>query len=38
MDVTREYPTAKTEFVTLSELNRRREVAERQGLACPERQ
>ncbi|MBS1206067.1 MAG: pilus assembly protein [Proteobacteria bacterium] len=33
MDVTREYPTAKTEFVTLSELNRRREVAERQGLA-----
>ncbi|GAB7261562.1 hypothetical protein DZJ_23060 [Dickeya ananatis] len=32
MDVTREYPTAKTEFVTLSELNRRREVADRQGL------
>ncbi|MFP1915995.1 GspE/PulE family protein [Lonsdalea quercina] len=32
MDVTRTHPTAKTEFVTLSELNRRREVAEQQGL------
>ncbi len=27
MDVTRHYPAATTEFVTLSELNRRREVA-----------
>lgn len=31
MDVTRTWADAKTEFVTLSELNRRREVAERQG-------
>lgn len=33
MDVTRTHPTAKTEFVTLSELNRRREVAEQRGLS-----
>ncbi|EFW11942.1 putative type II/IV secretion system protein [Serratia symbiotica str. Tucson] len=31
MDVTRAYPGAKTEFVSLSELNRRREASERQG-------
>lgn len=30
MDVTRAYPGAKTEFVSLSELNRRREASERQ--------
>lgn len=29
--ITRTWADAKTEFVTLSELNRRREVAERQG-------
>nr|WP_310615778.1 ATPase, T2SS/T4P/T4SS family [Pantoea cypripedii] len=32
MNVTRTYPLAKTEFVALGELNRRREAGERQGL------